>query len=583
MPGADHTLVSGLAATVAALGDAPAYSDKVGVSGEGVWRTWTWNEIHRDALAVAAALVERGVQPGDRVAIMASNRTEQVLADLGAVHAGAVPLSIYATFSRTQITYIAAHAEPAVLVVERADQLAAWSAALAVDAAIHTVIVLDESARPDGSRYLGWTEFVDAGRAFRDVSPAECQVRIDDVRPDDPVTILYTSGSTGDPKGVVISHANMWFASVGTGDAEIGPGVDSLSYLPYAHISERLLGLYIPQTSGGHVHQVADTNDVLPALREVRPLMFFGVPRIWEKVVAAAQTAISDAAPERQAECAAAMVHGLAWVEARQFGHTMTPEIQSAYDMADAAILRELRAGVGLDRVLWAGVGGAPMPMNVTRYLAGLGIAVFDIYGMTETTASISSSDSRNFRLGSVGRPPEGNVVRVADDGEILVTGPAVSSGYFREDEATSALFDAEGWLHTGDIGRVDEDGFVYVTDRKKELIITSLGKNIAPSNVEGLLKQHPAISHALVYGDHRPYLVALLTLDPSVSADSATVAEAVAQANAHLSRPEQVRRYAVLPGDWSPETGALTATLKLRRRHLYEQYAAEFAALYDD
>jgi long-chain acyl-CoA synthetase len=583
MPPADRTLVSGLAATVAALGDAAAYSDKVGVTREGQWRTWSWQELHRDALAVAAALVGRGVQPGDRVAIMASNRTEHVLADLGAVHAGAVPMAIYATFSPTQIDFIAAHAQPRVLVLEGAEQLSVWSSALAANPGIETVVVLDEGARPIDSRFVGWHQWVGEGHAYRDLRPAECQARIDAIQPTDPVTILYTSGSTGDPKGVVISHANMWFAAVGAGEAEITPGIDTVSYLPYAHVSERLLGLYIPQTSGGHVHQVARTNDVLLALGEVRPMMFFGVPRIWEKVVAVVSAAIAEASPDRRAEMTEAMEQGLAWVEARQFGHQMTDEIKTAYDVADRGMLRELRGLVGLDRVLWAGVGGAPMPMSVSRFLAGLGVAVFDIYGMTETTASISSSDAANFRLGSVGRPPEGNLVRVADDGELLVKGPAVSVGYFRQPEATSGLFDEEGWLHTGDIGRVDEDGFIYVTDRKKELIITSLGKNIAPSNVEALLKQHPAISHALVYGDNRPYLVALLTLDPAFVGDNGVASEAVAQANVHLSRPEQVRRFALLSDDWSPETGALTATLKLRRRHLYEQYAAEFDALYDE
>ncbi len=224
------------------------------------------------------------------------------------------------------------------------------------------------------------------------------------------------------------------------------------------------------------------------------------------------------------------MADGLAWVEAKQFGETMTPALQAAYDVADRTALRELRGNVGLDRVLWAGVGGAPMPIHITRFMAGLGIAVYDIYGMTETTASISSSGSGDFRLGSVGRPPEGNEVRVADDGELLVKGPAVSAGYFRQADATAELFDEEGWLHTGDIGRIDADGFVFVTDRKKELIITSLGKNIAPSNVESLLTQHPLISQALVFGDNRPYLVALLTLNPAVGVDEAAVAEAVAR-----------------------------------------------------
>jgi long-chain acyl-CoA synthetase len=399
------------------------------------------------------------------------------------------------------------------------------------------------------------------------------------------VTILYTSGSTGDPKGVLISHANMWFAAVGTGPAEISTGPDTVSYLPYAHISERLLGLYIPQTSGGHVHQVARAADVHRALVEVRPHLFFGVPRVWEKLAAQARALVASAGPEDAERIAAAFATALAWVEAQQFGHRSSPELEAAYAAVDAEWLRELRAQLGLDRVVWAGVGGAPMPLEVTRFLAGLGLVVHDVYGMTETTASISASGPDDFRLGSVGRPREGNQVRVAADGELLVKSPAVSAGYFRRAEATRDLFDDDGWLCTGDIGRVDEDGFVYITGRKKELIITSLGKNIAPSNVESLLTRHPIIGQAVVSGDGRPYLVALLSLEPSAAdryADpEAEVAAAVAAANAELSMPEQVKRYAVVPGEWSPETGELTATLKLRRKHLHTTYAELIDRLY--
>ncbi len=586
----DHTLPAALAATVAALGDSPAYSDKIGVSlrrGSGQatgWRTTSWNQLRDDTLDLAAGLIALGVEPGDRVAIMTSNRTEHVIADLAAVHAGAVPMSIYSTFSPRQIRFISSHAEPVVVVVEGADELERWSDALP-GSSIRSVVVLESAARPEGDGYLGWPELLDIGRAFRAAHPDQCQARIDAIKPEDPVTILYTSGSTGDPKGVLISHTNMWFAAVGTGEAEIDVGPDSVSYLPYAHISERVLGMYIPQTSGGHVHQVSTTAGVEEVLREVRPMMFFGVPRVWEKLAASVATQVAAFSEADRAESERARAAGFAYVEAQQHGHRMTPEIKAAYSTADAQ-LRELRGLVGLDRVLWAGVGGAPMPPSVTLFMASLGIAVFDIYGMTETTASISSSGTGDFRLGSVGRPQEGNQVRVAEDGELLVKGPAVSAGYFRQEAASSALFDDDGWLRTGDIGRIDEDGFVFVTDRKKELIITSAGKNIAPSNVESLLKQHPVIDHALVFGDAQPYLVALLTLNPDAVVDhdvDSVVADAVAAANSELSRPEQVKNYVVLPRPWSPQTGELTATLKLRRRHLYAAYADEIARLYAD
>ena len=579
-----RTLVTALAETVARLGDAPAYSDKVGIAGAG-WRTLSWNQLHAEVLAAAAGLVARGLEVGDRVAIMAGNRTEHVLADLGAVHAGAVPMSVYATFSTRQIDFIAEHAEPTVLIAEGAVELESWRAALERSPATHTVVVLEPDVAPADPRFLAWSELVALGRAYTAAHPTAVRERSDAIDPDDPVTILYTSGSTGDPKGVLISHANMWFAAVGTGPAEISTGPDTVSYLPYAHISERLLGMYIPQTSGGHVHQVARAADVHRALLEVRPHLFFGVPRVWEKLAAEVSQRLAKATVEERKRISAAMATGLAWVEAQQFGHRSSPELEAAFDAADAAILRDLRAHLGLDRVVWTGVGGAPMPLEVTRFLAGLGLLVHDIYGMTETTASISASSTDSFRLGSVGRPPEGNLVHVADDGELLVKGPAVSAGYFRRADATTELFDDAGWLRTGDIGRVDEDGFVFVTGRKKDLIITSLGKNIAPSNVESLLTRHPIIAQAVVSGDGRPYLVALLSLDASAAqryADrDAEVAAAVAAANAELSVPEQVKRYAVVPGEWSPETGEMTATLKLRRGRLHTVYADVIEQLY--
>jgi long-chain acyl-CoA synthetase len=600
---AERTLVAGLAATVAALGDAPAYSDKVGVlatNSTGDWRTWSWTELSADVLDIAAALIELGVEQGDRVAIMASNRTEHVIADLAAVHAGAVPMSIYSTYSAAQVEFVTRHAEPTVVILEGADEWAAWAPTLRHPTSIRRIVVLDPTSvsspgAPDhgesrpgavAPRVLTWANLLASGKEFRGANGAACQARIDGVSPEDPVTILYTSGSTGDPKGVVISHANMWFASVGRGKPEISAGVDTVCYLPYAHISERLLGMYIPQTSGGHVHQIGRARDVLAALVDVRPMMFFGVPRIWEKLADVISAHIARQSPARQEEIEAAMADALAWVEARQFGCEMRPDIQARYDAADGVILRELRACVGLDRLQWAGVGGAPMPLSLTRLLAGLGIVVYDIYGMTETTASISASGPEGFRLGSVGRPPTGNRVLVGDDGELLVKGPAVSAGYFRQPDATGELFDADGWLRTGDIGWVDDDGFVYVTDRKKELIVTSLGKNIAPSNVEALVKRHPAISEALAYGDGRPYLVALVTLTPGIADPSTAdelVGEAIAAANARLSRPEQIKRFAILPDQWTVENGAFTATLKLRRRHLYQTYQTQIAGLYAD
>jgi long-chain acyl-CoA synthetase len=296
------------------------------------------------------------------------------------------------------------------------------------------------------------------------------------------------------------------------------------------------------------------------------------------------------------------MAAGLAYVESLQTGHETTPEVQAAYDVADAAVLAPIRGMLGLDRVTWAGSASAPMPLETARFFAGLGMPIYDVYGMTETCGGATACGPEQFRLGTVGRAHPGVEVALADDGAILVRGPINAGGYHKRPDVTAQLVDADGWVHTGDIGTIDDDGFVSVVDRKKELIITSSGKNIAPSNIENHLKESPLVGHALAYGDGRPYVVAILTLDPEIApivagqlglpdTDLAALAKApeilarvqevVDAANARLSRPEQVKRWSLLPVEWSAETAELTPTLKLKRRVVHDSYAEVIDALY--
>ncbi|MGY2873740.1 long-chain acyl-CoA synthetase [Marmoricola sp. URHA0025 HA25] len=601
---AGQTLLTAFAATVAEEGDKPAYSDKVGIDGAG-WRTLTWAELAEVARSVAAALVELGVQPGDTVAVMASNRIEHVVADLGALHAGATPMSIYNTLSPDQVAYVAGQSRPTVAVVETADHLARWESALA-DPSIGKVVVLDESALPAGDRFVGWTELVEVGAQARRTGAADREIdrRTADVSPDQPATILYTSGTTGNPKGVVVTHHMVLFentSSLKTADPQ-GENV-FVSYLPFAHIAERTLGMYIPWTRGAHIHLVGDPALLLGALGEVRPTRFFGVPRVWEKIrtgISAKLAAEPDEATRAGIE--QAMAIGLAWVESQQYGETTSPELQAQYEAADTQVLGLLRMLLGLDRCEWAASAAAPMPLEVARFFAGLGMRIYDVYGMTETCAAVTSCGPASFRLGTVGRALAGIEVVLADDGEILARGPVTTPGYFRQDEATRELIDDEGWVHTGDIGELDADGFLKVIDRKKELIITSSGKNIAPSNIENLLKESPIIGHAMAIGDGQPYVVAVLTLDGEIApliaqqagveftdlADLASRPEVLAMAqaavdaaNARLSRPEQVKRWTLLPTEWTAESAELTPTLKLKRRVVTTNHAQEIAALY--
>ncbi len=595
-----RSIAHAFADTVEELGDSPAFSDKIGIEGAG-WRTLSWRELRAQGLEIAAAFVELGVQAGDRVAIMASNRLEHVLADIGAMHAGATSMSIYNTLSRSQVAYVAEHSAPSVVVLETADHVDRWSEALATGA-IKQLVVIDADDRPEGA--LSWDELVALGRSKQQEHGDEVERRWQAIDPDHPATILYTSGTTGHPKGVVITHHNVLF-EVESSNRTAGLEGDNIgvSYLPYAHIAERVLGIYIPQVDGAHVHLIGDPAQLVGALGEVRPTRFFGVPRVWEKIQTGIGGLLAMETDEAKKQAVAdAMAVGLEYVESLQTGHQTSPELQAKFDAVHAAVLGPMKSMLGLDRVTWAGSASAPMPIETARFFAGLGLSIYDIYGMTETTGSVTACGPHAFRLGTVGRAQPGIEISIADDGEILTRGPVNTSGYHKNPEASAELIDDEGWIHTGDIGELDDDGFLKVVDRKKEMIITSSGKNIAPSNIENLLKESPLVGHALAYGESKPYVVAILTLDPDVApvvagklgveyddlADLAqkpeilgVVGQAVEKANERLSRPEQVKKWKLLPVEWTAESAELTPTLKLKRRVVHSNYAEALEELY--
>ncbi len=596
-----RTVADALAATVATYGDRPAYSDKA--DGRAEWRTHTWQQMYDAARDVAAALVDLGVKPGRTVAIMATNRIEHLVADMGAMLAGAVPMSIYNTLSLEQIAFIAGQSRPAAVFVETGDHLDRWRTALTSESGVLTVVGIGidgESFEDD--RFTTWDALVERGHA---AAHDQVDARTAALGPEDPATILYTSGTTGDPKGVELSHRNVLF-DCEAGLRIIGPesSILSVSYLPYAHIAERILSLYNPQHYGdSHMYLVADPSLLLGALGEVHPEQFFGVPRVWEKIQSGVSGMLAmEQDASKKAAVEGAMRVGAEYVESLQVGHTTSPELRARFEAADAAMLRPIRAMLGLDQVIWAGSASAPMPLEVTRFFAGLGLPIYDIWGMTETCGGATACGPGAFKLGTVGRAYPGIELRIADDGELLARGPIMTAGYHRRPEATADLIDAEGWLHTGDIAAIDDDGFVSIVDRKKELIITSAGKNIAPSNIESHLKESPIVGHALAFGDNRPYVVAVLTLDGEVApviaqmsgiefTDLADLAakpqiramaqDAVDKANERLSRPEQVKAFELLGVEWTAESEELTPTLKLKRRVVHTKYADVIDRLY--
>ncbi|MFG1779581.1 AMP-dependent synthetase/ligase [Micromonospora sp. NPDC049048] len=566
--------------------------------------TRTWAELRDEVAELSGGLAEIGLEPGRHMLIMMSSRPEHWLVDLAAVHLGAVPSTIYPTLSAEQMRYLALHSNAQVLVLEGPAALARWRPILPELPDLRRIVLVDEAEPGDtGPTTVPLSQVRALGRAAHQADPDAFERRWREVRPEQPVTLLYTSGTTGEPKGVVLSHHNVIYQAVSLeANVSVPNHAPSVAYLPLAHIAERFLGIYNPIYRAGHVTICPDPTQLIATLRAVGPPSFFGVPRIWEKMAAGVQAHLAAAEPAVRDAFNAASAVALEAYELRAAGQSVPEELAARLAQAEATVLRPLQSTLGMQNMVWAGSGAAPIPVDVLRFLAGLGIDVLEVWGLTETTGTATINTPELFRTGTVGRPHIGMEVRLADDGEILVRGPLVCSGYLRGDGGVEPVTDADGWLATGDVGTLDEDGFLTVTDRKKELIITSSGKNISPAHIEGLLRAHPLIGQAVAIGDRRPYVTALIVLDdevapqwarahgiseaqlPGLASEPLLLAEiqaAVEAANAKLARPEQVKTFQVLPSSWTPESGELTPTLKLRRRVIVDRYGDSIDALY--
>ncbi|MEU4658999.1 AMP-dependent synthetase/ligase [Streptomyces sp. NPDC023723] len=563
------------------------------------WTTLTWAEVGEHTTRLAAGYAALGVGPGDHVLLMAADRPEHWLCDLALARLGAVPVSVYGTSAPPQIAHIARNCRAPLAVVEGAAQAELWAPLLRdTGTPLARLVVMEPGEEGDHLPYAA---------LCREPVPEDFAKALDTARPDDPLTVVYTSGTTGEPKGVVLSHRQV-LANARALDAvvELPPHVEHISYLPFAHIAERMLGIYLPCHRASHVYLCADPGVVADAVREIRPRQFFGVPRIWEKLAAAVRAGLALLPAEQQRAVEEAARVAREHVGCRERGEPPPAGLAAAYTACRERVLLPLLRAGGLDRVGWAASASAPMPLDVVRFWAGFGIVVMDAWGLTETTGVATTNSPRTgFRLGSVGRPVASVEVRAAADGELEVRGASVCSGYLQADGSTRPVLDEAGWLRTGDIGRIDADGYVWVTDRKKEMIITSTGKNVSPALVENALKEHPLIGQALVHGDGRSYLVALLVLDAEAAPAWAAahgveagpgpaglaahpavrqeVDRAVAAANSRLNRTEQVKRYRLLTGEWGPATGELTPSLKMRRRVIRDRYAAELTGLYEN
>jgi long-chain acyl-CoA synthetase len=553
----------------------------------------TWSELLRRVEDVAGGLAKLGVGRGDTVAIMLGNRPEFPIVDLAAVMLGATPFSIYLTYPPAEIRYLISDAGAKVAVVETA-----YLTPLLEAGGDLQVIVVDpetaETADNPGTMSLADLETSNPGYDASDAN----------VGPDDLVTLIYTSGTTGPPKGVQLSHHNI-MAAARTVEQVIpfGPASRVISWLPAAHIAERMAHHYIPIIYAGTITCCPNPREVVSYLPQVRPTWFFAVPRIWEKLKAGLE-AMQAAQPEEQRRpVQEAVSAAIQRVRLTQRGEPVPPDLEAKVAQADEEMFSKLRAMLGLDQVVAVNVGAAPTPVEVLEFFHALGIELAELWGMSETCGAGTCNRPGQVKIGTVGRPSPGIEIRIAPDGELLVRGDCVMLGYRGTPEKSAEALDPEGWLHTGDIGSIDEDGFLTIVDRKKELIINAAGKNMSPANIEARLKTaSPLIGQAVCIGDGRPYNTALIVLDadfaPQWAAQNeikgttlgvlaeddkikAAVDTAIQNANQHLSRVEQIKKLTIVPGDWLPGGDELTPTMKLKRRPIAQKYAALIDAMY--
>ncbi len=579
-------------ATARAHAERPAMSRKRA----GSWEHTSWREYHDAVGRAARALVALGVEPGAGVVILAANRPEWFVTSLATAMVGARTVGIYTNSTPEQVRFIADHAEATLALVDSKAALAKLEGAGGRPSRLKTVVLLEES--PAGQGVLSWADFLAKGE---EAHAAEVARRRQALTGATVSTLIYTSGTTGAPKAVMLTQRNLAFIAekiqelVPVGGAA---GDRLISYLPLSHIAEQVVSHLLSIATGAHVYFAESLEKLGDNLREVRPHFFLGVPRVWEKIQAGIQAAGASASPLRKRIAAWARGVGRAAGEADQAGR---PRPWS-YALADRLVFRKVRARLGLDQARMLCVSSAPIAKETLDFFQSLGLPIMEAYGMSECTGPATMSLPARYRLGRAGFAIPGTEIRIAEDGEVLIGGPHVFLGYYKNEEATRETLDAQGWIHSGDVGEIDAEGFLRITDRKKELIITAGGKNIAPQYLEGQLKQIPAVSQAVAIGDRRPYVVALVTLDPArLPAEAAkagsparTPEEAarspefkayldqqVEALNERLARYETIKRVAVLPRELTVEAGELTPTLKLKRRAIHELHKAAIEALY--
>lgn len=567
----------------------PAYYVREGDT----WVASTWRDYAAGVRAAAQSLIALGVEPGNAVAILGFNRPEWVIMDVAAMAIGGVPAGIYTTNSPSECHYIISHSEAVVVLVENEDQ---WAKINSIRDEIPLVrkVVLMKGATVDDPMVMSWEEFIAVGQS---VDAAAVDARLEALSLDDLGTLIYTSGTTGPPKAVMLSHGNLaWTAETGVGVFDLNADDTNVSYLPLSHIAEQMFTIHLPANSGGSVYYAESIEKLAENIKTARPTVLAGVPRVWEKFHAGVMAKLGETTSVKAKIADWAMSVGRKANALRNEGGEPSGMLVFQERLADKLVLGKVRHGLGLDRGRVFITAAAPISTEILEYFSAF-FVIHEVYGQSEDNGPTALTLRGRTKFGSVGVPYPGTEVKIADDGEILVRGPHVFLGYLKDEAATAETI-IDGWLQSGDLGRFDEDGYLWITGRKKDIIITAGGKNIAPSHLESGIKDDALVSEAVVIGDRRKYLTALVTLEDDAVAAYMTerglggspqqapeivarVQDTIDEVNRQVATVEQIKKFTILDRELSIEGGELTPTMKVKRNKVSEHFAAEIEAMY--
>ena len=566
------------------------------------WVPITFAEYGEQVRACAGGLISMGLAPGDFGSIISANRPEWHASDLGMINAGVVSCPVYPTNSASQVHYILEHSESKVIFCENAAQLEKVESIRKDLPELRAAIVFT-GENCDGEFSVAWEDLLERGRQYLKLQPGEYDIRRTAATADSLLGVIYTSGTTGPPKGTMISHHNaVWTLASLDAVLEAGPEDRKLSFLPLSHVGERTSSEYLQIQQGFEIWFATSLETLGQDMVACKPTVQFVVPRILEKQYDGIMKLINGLPEENRTKALQAVELGKQRVRLEQQGQSLPEEMEALYQQADQQLFAMARGALGYDQVKALVSGAAPIALDLLEFFNAIGVRTIEVYGQTEGHGPTTINRIDKFKLGTVGQAIPGAEVRLGEDGEILLRGGNVCLGYYKSDEATRELIDDEGWLHSGDIGVMDEEGFLTITDRKKDIIITSSGKNIAPQVLEQKLKFSPWVSQAVVIGERRPYITALLTLDEAAVkqfAEQKSIAYSdfaeltqhpdilglveahVAEVNQTLSNIEQVKKFTILNEDFSVEGGTITPTLKIKRKPIAERYATQIESLY--